>query len=149
MLASFSTETVVGWKMTRYAHLLAHISLEMRWKKTFVYCFHGQSNCNGRAPADLVNVYARHSYVAFVLSNSCKHYAPLFNFRPPAVNLLNKDLSFHTTVCPERAAQIASVLVSLGLRHRPWKFVVFFGVTGPESTFSSDTVSLHVISAEE
>ena len=103
----------------------------------------------GRTPADLVNVYARHSYVAFVLSNSCKHYAPLFNFRPPTVNLLNKDLSFHTTVYPERAAQIASVLVSLVLRHRPWKFPVFFGVTGPESTFFSDKVSLKMISAEE
>ena len=36
-------------------------------------------------------------------------------FRPLAVNLLNKDLSYHTTVhCPERAARkVAPVLVSL------------------------------------
>ena len=86
--------------------------------------------------------------MAFVLSNPCKHYAPIFNFRPPAVNLLNKDLSFDATVCPEKAAQIALVLVSLGLEHGPWKFAVFSGVTGPESMYVfSDTVSL--ISAEE
>ena len=40
LLASFSTETVVGWKMTLHAHLLAHMSLEMRQKKTFVYCLY-------------------------------------------------------------------------------------------------------------
>ena len=58
-------------------------------------------------------------------------------------------LSYNSALSRESGAQSRSSFgqFSLGLGHKPWKFAVFFGVTGPESTFFSDTVSL--ISAEE
>ena len=112
LLASFSTETVVGWKMTLHAHLLAHMymSLEMHWKKLLSIVF-----TSVKGWADRINAW--HSFVAFVLSSSCKQYALLFNLSSDQSPLVgeNKNLSYHTTVhCPERAVRkVAPVLISL------------------------------------
>ena len=53
-------------------------------------------------------------------------------------------LSYNGALSRESGAQSRSSFgqFSLGLGHKPWKFAVSFGVTGPESTFFSDTVSL-------
>ena len=147
MLASFSTETVVGWKMTLHAHLLAHMymSLEMRWKKHLSIVF-----TSVKGWADRINAW--HSFVD-LFCQALASNTPFYLISVPTTRCQSVKqgsvLSYNSALSREGGAPSRSSFgqFSLGLGHKPWKSAVFFGLTGPESTFFSDTVSL--ISAEE